>query len=272
MFGLLAPGCTITSGAVADGAPVDGSPIDAAVDSAAVDAIADTGCSGVDGDVVMYLTMNTPMVTIWPDLVGDHDGRTAPGTAGGLDGPSPDCGRAYSAASNNVRLVIADSPDFDLASGSLDVYAMVPAPDTGEHGIVSRDASGTALPGHFEIGFSPENQVVVRIQTDADTEAFRCSVAQAEGTWIHIGVNFGAPDLELFVDGVAAAGTTTTYSNAARTCGGAAFTDGIAGNDNPWVVGFSALGSEEGSDLPVSRPLGTAVDELRLSSVRRVYD
>lgn len=241
---------------------------DASVD-APPDGTSDVGCSGVDADVVMYLTMNTPNVTIWPDLVGDHDGRSFTGTTGTLDPPLPGCGRAYEAR-NNIRLVIADSPDFDLAAGSVDLYALVPTAGV-ERGILSRDAVGQALPGHFEIRFSDTNQVVVRLQ-DAATTHYRCSAAQVAGEWVHIGVNWGAPDLELHVDGVLAAETTGTFNGTARTCSAAIFTGGIDGNDNPWVVTQSSFDSAEGSDTPVSNPLGTGVDELRLSRVRRTYD
>ena len=268
---LLGPGCKLESKAIPlqDGAPGIDARVttDAAID-APIDAVSDVGCSGLDGDVVMYLTMNTPNVTIWPDLTGDHDGRTEPGTTGVIEAPAEECGRAFN-ATTGMRLVIADSPDFDLEVGSLDVYALVPAAGN-ERGIVSRDAAGEAMPGHFELGFTATNQVIVRIQDGAGGEAYRCSAAQTAGAWIHIGVNFGLPDLELFVDGVAAAETAATYVGAERVCG-AELTAGIDGNDNPWLVGFSSLESDEGSHTPVSRPLLTGVDELRLSRVRRSY-
>lgn len=264
-------GCKLKSDAVpgdAGGvidAPVD---LDAAPD-APPDGQSDVGCSGVDNDVVMYLTMNKANVTIWPDVVGDHDARTAPGTTGSLEPPIPDCGRAYEARTN-VTMTVTDSPDFDLTEGSLDFWALVPPPGV-ERGIVSRDASGQALPGHLDVRFDDLDRVVVRMQDDTAVSTYRCSTAQAEGTWVFIGINFGPPDLELFVDGTLAQEATANHNLVAQTCNAEVFTLGIAGNDNPWALSHSIINSAEGAATPAENALATGIDEFRLSRVRRSY-
>lgn len=265
-------GCKLKSSAVP--ADANGADPDARIDpdaslDAPIDAVSDVGCSGVDSDVVMYLTMNKANVTIWPDLVGDHDGRTAPGTTGSLDPPTPDCGRAFDARTN-VRFTVDDSPDFDLAEGSFDIWALVPTAGL-ERGIVSRDASAQDLPGHIDLRFDDTNRVVVRMQDDTTISTFRCSAVQAAGTWVHIGVNFGPPDLELYVDGVLATEAAGNFNAQERVCSNEIFTLGIDGNDNPWVISHSSFGSTEGAADSFTEPLDTGVDEFRLSRVRRSY-
>lgn len=62
--------------------------------------------------------------------------------------------------------------------------------------------------------------------------------------------------------------TMTPYA-----CGGEVVANGIDGNANPWVIGASNTSSDEGSPDPDGLDLeGGALDELRISAVRRTFD
>lgn len=261
----LVGGCKLSSDGVDAVDASSATPDAPAQMDASIDATPDVGCSGVDSDVIFYLTMNRPDGLVWPDLTGEHDAMTAGGVGGTTVGPRPECGTAYD-TSGGQRLVIPDSSEFDLGEGSIDFYVRVPPPGT-TRGVIGRDALDQNLPGHLGVHFQADNSLTVRLQTTTD-QVFRCSPVLAEGDWIFVGINLGPPDLEMYVDGVLA--DEATADAGAITCGGA-MTTGIAGNDNPFVVGFSVGTSGEGSDVPVTLPLDGAVDEIRLSRVRRSY-
>lgn len=207
--------------------------------------------------------MDPPAGAVWSDVLGAHDAMTAPGNAGTVPGPNAGCGTAYDASSEQ-RLVVADAAEFDLDTGSFDFYVQVPPPGA-LRGVLGRDALDQESAGHVTVFFAANNQLVLRVQ-DLEASHNRCSPVLAEGSWIRVGVNFGPPAIELYVDGELA----TEPMAEDRVCN-QDFAGGIAGNDNPWIFGYSAGRTEEGSDEPAVDFLGTAIDEFRLSRVRRAY-
>ncbi len=244
-------------------------------DSGAADSMADARstdasptCRGVDADVVAYLALEGPGVDgVWPDQLGRHNANALPTQAPVTPGPSG-CGNAFD-ASGGRYLVIENNASFDLAQGSIEIYARVPLPGDEDIGIVSRDREGNGL-GHLDVVFNPTNQVVVRLQDEPDlVQEFRCSTPQIEGDWIEISINFGVPDLELFINGVAAVEAGALYVGVAQTCGGQTAL-GLGSHDDPWVLGASLRNSLTPGE-PVTIPLGTAVDEFRLSNARRSF-
>ncbi|MBA3502099.1 MAG: hypothetical protein H0T65_17175, partial [Deltaproteobacteria bacterium] len=62
------------------------------------------------------------------------------------------CGSAAARFDGVSHLVVPDSPAFDLAEGSVELFARVPNPATGEaQGLISRDALDTDFDGHISI-------------------------------------------------------------------------------------------------------------------------
>ncbi len=202
------------------------------------------------------------------DLVGSHTGT--------LDGPPEEtlgvCGTGLKFG-NGARVVIADSIDWELSEGSIDFWAFFPAlPPLFSEGVVSRDAIRLGLPGHISFGRSNDGRVAVRIQ-DGDDAVVCSNAAVATEQWVHIGVNFGPPDLEMYVDGVAQSGVGTlpvTQFNSI-TCN-TPMPRGLTGNANPWVIGTASMHSDEGSADPATLPFDSGgVDEFRISIQRRDF-
>ncbi len=260
-------GCVLSAGSGGNSSDASEPPSDAAVaDTQTTDAAA-AGCRDLDAEVLVYLTLEGPAVDgLWPDQRGVHNANALPTAAAVTAGP-PGCGNAFD-ASGGRYLRIEDNPAFDLSVGSLEIYARVPMPGA-EHAIVSRDFNGD-IEGHFDVVFNPAGQVVVRSQgLGADVEAFRCSLPQTPGQWVEISLNFGPPDLEMFVDGVRAEELAAIYLNGQRVCGGPSSV-GLGAASLPWIIGAS-LRTSPTLDGPVSVQLGTAIDEFRLSGARRSY-
>jgi len=259
------------------GYPEGGGPVenDAGADAPGDAARADSGpdgCpDGLDADTLALYDMEDLTGGVLRDLTGAHPGSFT-GAPQAVNGP-PGCGSAVRFAGGAWALV-PDAPEWDLEEGSVDLWVRPPAPSaTGSVlGVLSRDADNTARPGHLSIFYAPDGRVGVRLQTPASH--MRCTEAAVPpGRWVHIGVNLGPPDMELYVDGVRQESTarfplteTIVYECGTPTA------SGISGNDNPWTIGASSGGSVEGEAQPVGGFLdGGAVDQLRISRVRRAF-
>jgi hypothetical protein len=161
-------------------------------------------------------------------------------------------------------LHVPDSPEFDIASGMVELWFRIgPDAPAGVYlGLISRDASETATGGHFNIRVGHDRRIVARIQmmSDPTIQTYRCTANPVADTgWHHFEVEFGAGGLELRLDGATATGTSwTDLDGTPRSCTDA-WTLGIAGNDNPWVIGGLTSSSSEGTGLPVS-DVGADVD------------
>ena len=209
------------------------------------------------------------------DAVGSHNGAVQLGLVTTVDGPEG-CDRAFSFGADDQYFVIDDSPDWDLEVGSVDLWLWLPA-QLGDHvGVFSRDLNDRHEPGHFSLFVDTEGRAQVRVQpqddsSDNSTDAVSCSAAPLpREQWVHLGVNFGPPAVELYVDGLLAQGVGAHALSDEWDCGQTgAF--GIAGNDLPWVVGRSTFRSDdvlETLELPAS---GCAIDHLRISNERRDF-
>jgi hypothetical protein len=98
-------------------------------------------------------------------------------------------------------------------------------------------------------------------------------------TWVHVGYNFGLPSMELFIDGVLqeTVGQPIVPGAGIPTC------DGMSNNGDdgpfaggletplPWYIGAAALNSNKMNQTPTSYMSGGALDEFRISSVRRDF-
>ncbi len=212
------------------------------------------------------------------DESGDHDGAllgvaTALATTSGPSG----CGAAIAfdpaGTGDAAWIEIPDSPDWDLRRGSVELWVRPPAAG-GFAAILSRDAVGTALSGHLALFIEPDGTVWARLQSPGIT-AYRCAeLPLTAGAWHHVGINFGPPDFELWIDGADQTSATPLVSASGTDvrCGEARANFGIDGNDNPWIVGANGARAPEGTGTPVTDFfVGGAIDELRIAPFRRNF-
>jgi hypothetical protein len=205
------------------------------------------------------------------DSVGSLDGIFVGATPTTVDGP-PGCGQALSIV-GAMFAVAPLSTAWQLEEGSIDFWVRLPSPPTDASGlgIISRDASGQEFPGHLTASYLSDGRVVTRLQSST-TEVIRCSEPLDPDTWYFVGINFGPPDLELFIDGVRAENRGVWNTGGTVYTCGEPLEIGLDGNNNPWVIGASAVGSNEGGYTDTKDFFsGGAIDELRLSMTRRPY-
>jgi len=276
---LLLSGCHLAlplSGGARDGAAPEGSARDLTADTPgdgprSDGALPAWGCPSapaLDADTLALFTFDG--VT---DLTGKHTVTLHGSAALQVD---PDCGGvARFPGLGDSYGEIPDHADWQLAEGSVDLWFRLDQPSANEEAdILSRDANNQALPGHLTL-IRAGDYLIARLQDDAKGQFHRCHKLTLDGAWHHVGINLGPPDLQLFVDGeeVAKIGTPIDIPryDVNVDCD-ASTTLGIAGNDNPWVVGASARTSTEGQATPVGLPSRVAVDNLRISNRRRDFD
>jgi hypothetical protein len=199
------------------------------------------------------------------DATGNHSG-TVRGTLQAVAGPCGDAARF----SSDAYILVPDSPAFDLATGSIELYARTSqVVDTTIRGFFGRDASGTALPGHIQVGLAEGGTIVARIQS-SDMTFNRCAPAPAPDTWFHVGISFGGvagQGFRLWVDGVEGTLSSTTYGGSVANCT-VAHGGGIAGNDNALVLGANnGRGAEGAADPAVQHYLNGDLDHLVIHGV-----
>lgn len=239
--------------------------------------------SGLDDKTLMLLSFDQPLDTTMsiPDQTGDHPGTLKGDTAQQVEGPAG-CGKALHfpfAAKGGSYVEVPDSPDWDLKEGSIELWVRfdVVEGEPTSRGILSRDASQMNEEGHFSIYRACGGEIVVRLQRGG-VSYFACSDPVEEGRWVHVAVNFGSStELQLYVDGER---TNTTsdiaYGGGSSPCEhqgqcGSSIGAGIDGNSNPWVIGASAGGSEDGKATPTRYHLGGTLDEVRVRSEPRTF-
>ncbi len=207
-----------------------------------------------------------------PDLTGGPVAQITEETTGGAAIVAGRCGSALLLPSKPPHLspknyaVIPDSPNWDLSLGSVSMWVRFDEAPGRTLAILSRIAWTTLEAGHLKIERQRDGVITARLDgnTGSMTTYMLCSTAPVAGSgWHHLLLNIGPPEAVLFVDGVKAAGTGSYFD----TCG-VTGPRGIAGNDNPWVIGADANLSTPGTTDFVDSPLNGAVDHLRISSVR----
>lgn len=221
-----------------------------------------------DNDTVALYTFENDAT----DETTNHDGNEVggPNYAAGPAG----CGQALSFGnSTNVggRVVIPDSNAFDLTDGSIDVHVRLPSVTNGNARTVLSRNSIAVGGGEFALRVACDGTIVASL-FDGATTVHRCSTATIPAnTFVFLGVNFGQNGFELYVDGTAATETGTfDFCGTNITCGGTS-NSGLAGNNNPLVVGAfneSTPGASNTLDDPFR---GGRIDSLRISSANRAY-
>lgn len=199
-------------------------------------------------------------------LVGSGVSRVA---TGGM----PGCGKAlaFTPTSPPSYLRIDDAPAWDLASGSFDLWVRFAGDAADIEGVLSRDASGTSQAGHVSLYRVCTGALVLRLQ-EIGADHFLCTSPVAGGAWHHVGVNFGPAGVELLVDGAPATHAQPISCSGIQeiACGSGANV-GIAGNDNPWVLGGLSWTSADGAAEPVTHAMAGHVDALRISNAPRSF-
>ena len=234
------------------------------------------GCDGV-GEPIRARTVDAGVgcgetlpgtVAVWDfeelgagvrDSTGAHPGQIVDGPVTSVAGP-PGCGRAIGFA-GTAYVLVPDAPAWQLPVGSVDFWFRATACAESEAGVLTRDAEFTMRPGHFRVFWRDDCRLAVRAQNMSD-ETGGVELATLAplplGAWHHVGVNFGAPGLELVLGGASQ--------------GFAPLGWGIDGNENPWTMGISNDKSAEGSHLPVWKPLRDAgLDRVRITNRRQSF-
>lgn len=184
----------------------------------------DGAADGLDGDNGYGETAT--------DLTGAHDGAynggTDPGTA-----PFADVGTTSAHFDGtNEYVEIPNSGDFDLTQGT--VQLRFNATDTnGEQGLISRDATGQAQPGHLSVYLNGDD-LVVRLQSASQSHYITASNVVTAGDWHQMSFTFGDDGMNLYLDGT--------------LVGSYDYSGGIDGNNEPWAIGASAQRTTAGSN------------------------
>ncbi|RLB46554.1 MAG: hypothetical protein DRJ42_27415 [Deltaproteobacteria bacterium] len=265
---------------------------DGAADSSVVDADAgDTSIVGPDAadTSVDAGVEGCPLPD--PDTVALYtfDG-TVDDSAGGVHGSAVGT-VAYGAGRCGDAIELDDTADaygvlpadavFDIGPvGSIDLWFRTPATPTAHFGLVSRDHSGSATPGQVGLHVTIDGSAFARIQASG-TSVVICSDAGlvTPGVWHHMGVNFGPPGFELYLDGVRMDATRDVPidepPSGARTlpCGSTTDIDltGSGGTLSTYLGANNGYSPAGAPDSLRSFLHGGGLDHLRFSRVRRDF-
>ncbi len=208
--------------------------------------------------------------TTLADAHGLQDAQIEGGSFASVAGPDG-CGRALSFAAAGVFAQVPNLPAWDLSEGSVDFWFRVPDLVDKAYGVLGRDRIGTDLPGHVSVWLTRDRTVTVRLQGATQLATMCSEQPLALGQWVHVGFNFGAAGSELWVDRKLATRTgDPRIDTVVPACGGTT-PDGIAGNEQPWVLGFDTSRSGAVLDGLVQHFDGGALDALQISAVRRDF-
>ena len=218
--------------------------------------------SEVDAEAVALYLLDDPIPA---DATGEHSGTTrmtvttAPGR----------CGSA-SALFDTGYILVPDHAEFDLTTGSIEMFVRLSTLGAANQTFVARDALGTSE-GHFIVLVSEAGHLITRLQR-GNTSFYRCADFPLN-TWVHVGVSFGTPGLRMWMNGMPATKSTATISGSVVDCT-QEVTGGIDGNNNALLIGASnALLGEEGSPDPAVDQfvLGGTIDHVRLRNTWRDF-
>jgi hypothetical protein len=218
------------------------------------DATGDATCGPEREGVIAYYPIDGDSETLQITDRGPHGlhGSVSSGFVTTTTGPST-CHEGLLIAEGR-EVSIPHDDRFQLASGSIDLWVRpIPLSAVSPLRVVIARDLGNNNPGDltlFEHRLATADLVfVVRLQSgdamNSGGGTYRCSaVTLVAGSWYHVAVNFGPPDLELFVDGALQTSTHVTTINGEQiVCGtstsGQSATQGIDGTPaKPWFVGY----------------------------------
>lgn len=232
------------AGEDSDAGPADSQAPDADVDAGLPDL--GNNCPPPNPDTLALFEFNTTMTTSVADTTGTHSGSVYSNFANGnityIAGP-PGCGTAAAGFERGeAHVEVADHPDWQLSTGAIEFWMFLESGQSGGEGILGRDELNNDS-GHFSVFLGCAGELVIRFQ-DPILSVFRCSNGPVDvNRWQHVGINFGSPDLDAFVDGIPLTGTqTVAYGRGCAnvgTCSTGVWTDGISGNSLRLIIGAS---------------------------------
>ncbi len=217
--------------------------------------------------VMLYTFEDLPMLD---DTTGVSTARWVVDEAGngpqGHEGPKG-CGVALDLDGSGAMQIGTND---GVTPASMDFWIHLHDVPSEAQGIVSRDASGQAEPGHFTLFRNCDDYLVLRVQ-DLTTSVYLCSEAPlALDDWTHVAFSV-SPEAALFVDGVQQTqgpdevGLFGADCSQVVQCGGTLEMEPPA-NGLPLVVGASAHQVASGSDVGLSNPFFGAIDNVHARS------
>jgi hypothetical protein len=199
-----------------------------------------------------------------------HEGSGALSLAPG----PPGCGAAMQLDGRrrvDAFVEIPYDPAFDLSEGSVDFWVHLPPSEGRLQDLLGRDAL-RPQEGHFAVQRRVDDRLRVRVQSADGSVISLCSDAPVPAqTWLHVGFSFGGAAAALTLDGVPQRGVAPDCDMAGVA--------GLAGHDNPWMIGGAPANTEDGSSLPygsgnpyfTSLTEGLRVDHFRVTRRRQDF-
>lgn len=235
-------------------------------------------CACQEADVLtvaLYSMDDLAEGLVFGEASGEHpDGRVVGSILPRLGDAT--CGRALGIGRDSWGEIPHHVAWHDLKA--IDFWLWLPPPrlpKLGAVGVISRDATGTSVSGHLTLHYTETGVLRLRVQGLDGEEAVQLCTAGPVATeqWVHVGINLGAPMVELIVDGEVADFVGETELGGIFTACGLSTERTMNGNQNPWLVGASAINSREGEATPTedSQLIDGRVDQLRFSSERRDF-
>ena len=235
--------------------------------------IAAPHCSGgSDPWTVSLYTFESPS-SAFSDVAGSNPATVA-GAAASTVSSLSGCGDALSPGGTTYGH-IAHAPSLALTEGSIDAFVRVPdvIPSLWPAAVFAKDNLGTSPDGQLNLFLTDEGRVVARMQQGGSAQ-FRCSSEVYDpGAWLHVGVNIGSPNLELYVNGTRQNYTgNATIGRWKDVCAGGTQTAGLASNNLDAFIGANnwTMTPPFGVSTEVMTT-GGAIDSLRISDARRDY-
>lgn len=244
--------------------------------------------SEVGDDVVAHYRFEDPG-DLWVDSVGGYNAELVSGGAQSVPGPRG-CGDALGVG-GEMAARVPDANVFDLPVGSIDFWVRATDMDDTVP-ILSRDAQGAATE-HLTIflssvtdggGDPSARHLVVRHQSEGTAAAVCSEDPLPGGEWVHVAYNFGPPRMELFIDGVLqeSEAEPSVPGGGIPACDGRTNDPDLAGDPPPfvgglqtalpWFIAASAQSQGKADQTPTAFMAGGALDEIRISAVRRDFE
>ncbi|MGB0678269.1 MAG: LamG domain-containing protein [Polyangiales bacterium] len=216
----------------------------------------------VDSHTLLLLPFNGPPAQRLVDASARHD-IIRHGSLDFDDSVDRSCGEALELEdSNDANFIeVPDSSDWQLDEGAVDFWVyLTHMPGNRTWTILSRDELSTNTDGHFGVNVTDDGELQVRLQpvpagSVATVDWYATGAKVRERQWAHVLINFGAPSLQLYLDG------KLVFERARDT--------GIAGNINPWAIGAGTHISDPGKVAPHDRYFDGRLDHIRISNRRR---
>ena len=172
------------------------------------------------------------------DSINGYNGTSAGGAS--ID----ESGRFCQAAmffGNDEYLTITNQPAFEIDEGAISFWFKRNSGDNGDMGIISKDASGFGNSGHLTVWTTHNRRILVRLQ-DTDQyfgyDYYLESGALNDDQWHHVVYTWGATGLALYVN------------NQIVDQNNSVINVGLAGNDEPMVIGADATLTDAQSAPP----------------------